>query len=211
METPGLSMEKPEGRLAVKLPGDIRLDELKAMPADAVQHLKILDEDNGQGKDADEIREQYIAMLVGEREIAFRVADIEAILDMQRITPVPGLPSFVLGICNVRGEITSVVDIRKVLGYESRRMSNKRNAAEKIIIVRGHTYSVGFVVTTVLDVLRVHEREIIQANPEDAEATRAASFATGIYVRAGDELRPSDVILIDTEKLLETKELSQFQ
>lgn len=208
-----MSEDKPsEHKPAFKLPDQIKLDELLAPMPDSAQRLRLLEEEKANAEKEEEASEQYIAMLVGDREIAFRVADIEAILDMQRITPVPGLPSYVLGICNVRGEITSVVEIRRILGVEGKRAQPSRaRSGEKIIIVKGHTYSVGFVVTTVLDVVRVPERDVVQVSSADTEAARSTFFAIGLYTRPSDEISGNSIILIDTDKLLSAKELIQFQ
>jgi purine-binding chemotaxis protein CheW len=112
---PGMTMRDLEGMSSI-------LERLRAIESD----------DSAATRDDDETREQYIATLIGEKEIAFRIVDIEAILDVQKITPVPGLPNFVLGVCNVRGEITSVIDIHRVLNLESRRQKTRRQkAAEK--------------------------------------------------------------------------------
>jgi len=160
----------------------------------------------------DEAREQYIVTLIGEKEVAFRVVDIEAILEVQKITPVPGLPSFVLGVCNVRGEITSMIDIQRVLGIESRRQKSRRQkAAEKMVIINNNRISVGFIVDAVLDVLRVAESEIQKLNADDGNSERLASFSKGIYIRPDNTGRRDLVILIDTKKLLEAPEMVQFQ
>ncbi len=163
-------------------------------------------------RDEDKPREQYIAMLIGEKEIAFRVIDIEAILEVQKITPVPGLPSFVLGICNVRGEITSVIDIQRILNLSSRRQKSRRQkAAEKMVILRNNRFSVCCIVDAVLDVLRIAEDEIEPFTTSDSEMERLATFSKGIYTRPGDLEKRDTVILLDTQKVLDAPEMVQFQ
>lgn len=194
--------------------GEIRLEDLNTIGNDAIKWLSSLETEKARQRQEgeEEEREQYIAMLLGEKEVAFRVVDIEAILDVPRITPVPGVPDYILGICNVRGEITSAVDARKILGIGARRQKTRRErSAEKMIIVRGELYSVGFLVDAVLDVLRVSERDVVKINAADGELARIAQFSKGLFTRPGEEGRASDIILIDTEKLLNAKELIQFQ
>lgn len=139
------------------LPPGMTMRDLEGMSS-ILERLRAIESDKAATRDDDEAREQYIATLIGEKEIAFRVVDIEAILDVQKITPVPGLPNFVLGVCNVRGEITSVIDIQRVLGIESRRQKTRRQkAAEKMVIIRNNRFSVCCIVDAVLDVLRIAE------------------------------------------------------
>ncbi|MDW8465725.1 MAG: chemotaxis protein CheW [Chloroherpetonaceae bacterium] len=192
--------------------GEIRLEDLSTIDSDAAKWLSELEADKARYQEGEEEKEQYIAVLMGDREVAFRVIDIEGILEVPRITSVPGVPDYILGICNVRGEITSVVNMYKILGLSPRRQKTRRErAAEKMIIVRGELYSVGFIVHSVLDVLRVSERDLVKINAADGELTHIAPFSRGLFTRPGEEGRSNDVILIDTEKLLRTKELMQFQ
>jgi purine-binding chemotaxis protein CheW len=192
---------------------EIHLEDLNTLDSGAVKWISGLEKPDKASQEIEEEEyERYIAVLLGEKEVAFRVIDIEAILDVPRITPVPGLPDYILGICNVRGEITSVVDVRKILGINAQRQKTRRErAAEKMIILRGELYSVGFIVDSVLDVLRVAERSIVKISAADGELAHISQFARGLFTRVGEEGRDNDVILIDTEKLLSTRELMQFQ
>jgi|YNPMSStandDraft_2_1061718.scaffolds.fasta_scaffold11730_2 purine-binding chemotaxis protein CheW len=192
---PGMTMRDLEGMSSI-------LERLRAIESD----------DSAATRDDDETREQYIATLIGEKEIAFRIVDIEAILDVQKITPVPGLPNFVLGVCNVRGEITSVIDIHRVLNLESRRQKTRRQkAAEKMVIIRNNRFSVCCIVDAVLDVLRIAESEIQKLNAADGEMERLAPFSKGIYIRPSDTEKRDIVVLLDTKKLLDAPEMVQFQ
>ncbi len=193
------------------IPQGMTMRDLEGMSS-ILERLRAIESDKAATRDDDEAREQYIATLIGEKEIAFRVVDIEAILDVQKITPVPGLPNFVLGVCNVRGEITSVIDIQRVLGIESRRQKTRRQkAAEKMVIVRNNRFSVCCIVDAVLDVLRIAEPEIEKINAADGEMERLAPFSKGIYIRPDDMEKRDVVILIDTKKMLDSPEMVQFQ
>ncbi len=193
------------------IPPGMTMRDLEGMSS-ILERLRAIESDKAATRDDDEAREQYIATLIGEKEIAFRVVDIEAILDVQKITPVPGLPNFVLGVCNVRGEITSVIDIQRVLGIESRRQKSRRQkAAEKMVIVRNNRFSVCCIVDAVLDVLRIAEPEIEKINAADGEMERLAPFSKGIYIRPDDMEKRDVVILIDTKKMLDSPEMVQFQ
>ncbi len=56
--------------------------------------------------------------LCGER-YAVEVAHVREIRRLNGLTPVPGVPAFVLGLINLRGEILSVLDLRRILGLPS--------------------------------------------------------------------------------------------
>ncbi len=210
MNTEQLSKHLAE--LNFTIPPGTTMRDLEGMSS-ILERLRAIESDKSPTKrDDEQAREQYIATLIGEKEIAFRVVDIEAILDVQKITPVPGLPNFVLGVCNVRGEITSVVDIQRILGIESRRQKTRRQkAAEKMVIVRNNRFSVCCIVDAVLDVLRIAESDIEKLNAADGELERLAPFSKGIYIRPDDLEKRDIVILIDTKKMLDAPEMVQFQ
>ncbi|ACF14905.1 CheW protein [Chloroherpeton thalassium ATCC 35110] len=203
-------------KLAVKLPGEIKVEDLKRLSGKAVEQVEVFTSEQAENvqESEDEVKEQYIAVLIGEREVAFLIKNIDGIIDMQKIIPVPGLPSYVLGVCNVRGEVTSIVDLKIILGFPAKKAqitSRRFRSAEKILILRGDIYSVGFVVDSVLDVVRVAESDVIRISREDKELSRINFCAKGLYARPGEENTGNDVVLIDTAKLLNTKELKQFQ
>lgn len=52
---------------------------------------------------------------IGEEWYAVRVEDVREIFQEYRMTSVPGVPDFVLGVVNVRGEILSVTDPAKLM------------------------------------------------------------------------------------------------
>lgn len=203
--------------IVFKLPGQISVSDLKQFSGIVSQQLKLVEEitqPQVQESAQEEIRELYIAVLISEREIGFRVADIDGIIDMQSISPVPGLPSYMLGICNVRGEMTSVVNLKKILGFQNvpqQNPSRRQNSSEKIVILKGPLYSTGIVVDTVLDVVRVAEKDVVKVSNADGELSRLAFCTKGVFSRPGEHDRANDVMLLDTAKLLGMKELVQFQ
>lgn len=204
-------------KLAVKRPSEIRVDDLKKISGKVVEKVEVITgrKQVAKTQDAeDELKEQFIAVLIGDREVGFLIKNIDGIIDMQRVIPVPGLPSYVLGVCSVRGEVTSIVDLKVILGFPAKKaqpMARRFRSAEKILILRGELYSVGFMVDSVLDVIRVADNDVVKISREDKELSRINFCAKGLFARPGEEGSGNDVVLIDTTKLLNTKELRQFQ
>ncbi|MBW1975902.1 MAG: purine-binding chemotaxis protein CheW [Deltaproteobacteria bacterium] len=57
-----------------------------------------------------------VAFELGNERYAFEVQYVREVRMLVGITPLPHVPSFVVGITNVRGRVVSVVDIRHLLG-----------------------------------------------------------------------------------------------
>jgi len=62
--------------------------------------------------------EDVIGLLLfrlGEEWYSVKVSDVREIYQEYRITPIPCVPEFVLGVVNIRGEIISVTDIARLM------------------------------------------------------------------------------------------------
>ena len=100
--------------------------------------------------DVEEERTKVVIFVCGEGKYAFYGADIREILPTCDISWVPGLPEYLPGLINVRGDIESVIDIRYFLG-------EKINNSGKCLIamaVRGDFHS-GVLIDSIEDVLDV--------------------------------------------------------
>jgi len=69
--------------------------------------------------DVEEARVKIVIFSIAEELYAFYGADVREILPPTEISPVPGLPEFLPGLINVRGDVESVVDIRHFLRIPS--------------------------------------------------------------------------------------------
>jgi purine-binding chemotaxis protein CheW len=68
---------------------------------------------------------QLVVFLLGERYYAFHGDHIKEIVPVTDITYVPGMPDYLLGVINVRGEIESVLDLRSVLSLPAGTVANR--------------------------------------------------------------------------------------
>jgi len=92
-------------------------------------------------------------------EFAFRVSQVEEILRTQRITRVPKLPSYVLGITSLRGKIIPVIDLKQRLSLKGE--PTDMNSKGKILIIKGPQGPIGAAIDKVISVVRLSESEII--------------------------------------------------
>lgn len=75
---------------------------------------------------------------VGERRIAFDAAEIEAVIDVGDVTPVPLAPPHIRGLTAVRSQVLTVVDVESAL--ESRAAATPRRRA--LVVTRDkHSYA----------------------------------------------------------------------
>ena len=57
-----------------------------------------------------------MTVVVSGERYALDVEDVLEITELEELTPVPGAPETVLGVCNVRGEILPLLSLARLLG-----------------------------------------------------------------------------------------------
>ncbi|MDR3417542.1 MAG: chemotaxis protein CheW [Nevskia sp.] len=60
---------------------------------------------------------RWVGFRVDEQNYALDIHQVQEVLAAAEIEPVPGAPSAVLGVINLRGRIVTVVDLRRCLGF----------------------------------------------------------------------------------------------
>ncbi len=102
-----------------------------------------------------------VAFLVAEERYGFELAHVREILPLQRITPLPCTPGFVLGIANVRGEILSVIDLKRFFELPERGLTN----LNKLIVLEAGDMALGVLADDVLQERSFAPAEIQEGLP----------------------------------------------
>ncbi len=121
------------------------------------------------------------------------VEQVREVRDMQQVTRVPGAPEYVNGVTNLRGQIITVVDLRRRLG-----LVDAHNGSEKIMIIDLEKSAVGVVVDAVTEVTTIKEADI-QKNNEITSSL--GDFIIGVG-KQNDKLS----LILDIEKIVKKKE-----
>jgi len=125
------------------------------------------------------------------------VSQVREITSMRETTPVPNSPYYVDGVTNLRGQVTTVTDLRRRFGLDEK----ERDDNTRIIIVEPDNIPIGMVVDSVSEVLRISTKEI-----EPVPDLVVESDGGGIdsdYVKGVGKLGDGKLlILLDLEKVL---------
>ena len=98
---------------------------------------------------------QIVNFTIDNTNYGVPVDQIREVRDMQAVTPVPGAPAYVEGVTNLRGQIITVIDLRKRLG-----LGKSEIEGEKILIIDLEKTAVGVVVDSVTEVSTIKEADI---------------------------------------------------
>lgn len=142
---------------------------------------------------------QLVSFKIGNEEFGVDILNVQEINKMVQITKVPNSPEFVEGVINLRGRVIPIIDLRTRL----RLPKIEHNKDTRIIVVEIAGKTIGFIVDSVQEVLRV-PMSITEAPPE------IVSGVDSEFIRSVGKLEDRLLILIDLEKILTEKEQSMI-
>jgi purine-binding chemotaxis protein CheW len=173
-------------------------------PADADAVKRILAERArvlAQGEGAGEIPIDTCEILefeMGTERYGIEVSEIREVLPLQQYTSLPCTPSFIFGIINVRGEILSVVDLKKFFGMPDQGITNQN----KVIILDNGSMTFGILVDLIVGVRYVDTEGLIPLPPTISsigEEHLLGMMADGLIVLDGEKLLGDPRILVHEE------------
>lgn len=118
------------------------------------------------------------------------VREIHALTDL---TPLPCTPAFVLGVVNLRGEIVSVIDVKKFFDLPEKGLTD----LNKVVVLQSETMRFGVLADAVLGVRRIPVAEIQPSLPT----------LTGIREQYLKGVTSERTIVLDAERLLRDEKI----
>ncbi len=141
---------------------------------------------------------QWVTFLLEDEYYGINVMQVQEVLRLTEIAPVPGAPSYVLGIINLRGNVVTVIDSRARFGLGAK----EPGESARIIIAEVAGHVIGMLVDSVAEVVYLNQSEIDTAPNVSDDSSR---FIQGVCKRDKYLL-----ILVDVNKLLNDEEISDI-
>jgi purine-binding chemotaxis protein CheW len=129
---------------------------------------------------------------VEKMRCGFRVTSIDGIHQINRITPIPCTPPFIMGAVNIEGKVYPLIDLQVLLGGETGAPGEYKFA----VIVRSEQVEVGVPVSDILSMERMPEQLL---KPEPGSIGSDEEFIEGTT--------ESGVLILDVERLLNRDDL----
>ncbi|MBK5275139.1 MAG: purine-binding chemotaxis protein CheW [Desulfuromonadales bacterium] len=139
--------------------------------------------------DVEEARVKIVIFTLADEYYAFYGENVREILPPTEISPVPGVPEFLAGLINVRGDVESVIDIRHFLGIAASAPSQGF-----IVLAAKDGICSGILVDAVIDVDDIPVREI--SPPLSTLDTGIREFIVGVF-----DYGEKNVTLLDIGKI----------
>jgi len=142
---------------------------------------------------------QWVTFCLGDEKYGINVMQVQEVLRISEIAPVPGAPSYVLGIINLRGNVVTVIDTRNRFGLPSKEPDD----ASRIVIIETDKHIIGILVDSVAEVVEMRASEIETAPNVGNEEN--AKYIQGVTSRDNKLL-----ILVDLNKFLSEDEKAEL-
>ncbi|MFH1398081.1 MAG: chemotaxis protein CheW [Candidatus Omnitrophota bacterium] len=140
---------------------------------------------------------QLVVFTLGDEEFGVDIAQVREIVRLVQITYLPKAPSFIEGVVNLRGQVLAVIDLSKRLNIPSK----TRGEQSRIIVVEVSDNTVGMIVDSVSEVLRLSS-DNVEGVPSLVE-TEVAEH----YIRGVGKLKDRLLVLLDLNRVLSQEEV----
>ena len=143
---------------------------------------------------------QWVTFKLDNETYGINVMRVQEVLRYTEIAPVPGAPSYVLGIINLRGNVVTVIDTRQCFGLMNAEISDNT----RIVIIEADKQVVGIMVDSVAEVVYLRQSEIETAPNVGNE--ESAKFIQGVCNKNNELL-----ILVELDKMMSEEEWSELE
>lgn len=144
---------------------------------------------------------QLVVFAIGDEEFGVDIAQVREIVRIVAITYLPKAPAFIEGVVNLRGQVVAVIDLAKRLSIPSK----PRGEITRIIIVEIEGLTVGMIVDSVSEVLRL-AAEQIENVPSVIETEVQEHYISGV-----GKLKDRLLVLLDLKKILTPTEIQHVE
>lgn len=100
--------------------------------------------------------ELLLMCLIAEHRAAIPAVRVQSVIEIEDITPIPGVPTFIRGLTALRSQALTVIDCAAALGFDSKTHIIGQRAA--VVDVDGHLYAL--LVDAAYDVSEAHSDPI---------------------------------------------------
>ena len=143
---------------------------------------------------------QWVTFKLDNETYGINVMRVQEVLRYTEIAPVPGAPSYVLGIINLRGNVVTVIDTRQRFGLDTVEVSDNT----RIVIIEADKQVVGIMVDSVAEVVYLRQSEVETAPNVGNE--ESAKFIQGVCNKNNELL-----ILVELDKMMSEEEWSELE
>ena len=160
---------------------------------------------------------QFLTFRLMNEQYALEVSQVQEVLELQDITHIPGMPSYMRGVINIRGRVVPVVDLRVKLGLPTKETLDDAS----IIVIEIHDSEMAdmdggsssgmndsSIITVGCLADSVQEVTTLEADSMEPPPKMGTSIKSQ-WIQAIAKREDGFVILLDVDKIFSYQELAQ--
>ncbi len=155
------------------------------------ERAKKLAEEPGEEKHVETI--EVIKFILANENYGIESSFVKEVIPLKDMTVIPGTPPFVMGIINVRGQIYSILDIKKFFGLPEKGLTN----LNRVIILQNKKMEFGILADSIVGISNIGTDEL--QTSLNLQQQISSKFIKGIT--------PGREIILDAEKLLNSEDI----
>lgn len=150
---------------------------------------------------------KIVTFTLGNQLFGIEMASLIEIREWEAPTPLPSVPSYVLGVANLRGSVIPIVGLSERLGWEP----SVLHARSCVLVVTIGGRNAGFLVDEVQDIVSIKGSEIQPAPDTEVNDQSAIAGLVKIERRTSDASNPEAMcLLLDLEALSLTRHIPEL-
>lgn len=131
---------------------------------------------------------EVVEFVLGPEHYGIESCHIREIHPLSEFTPLPCTPAFVLGLVNVRGQILSIINIKKLFDLPEKGLTD----LNKVVIVHADHMELGILADAIVGVRSITQEELQPALPT----------MTGIRAEYLKGITKDPIVVLDVERIL---------
>jgi len=134
---------------------------------------------------------EVLEFLLAQETYAIETPFIREVYPLTELTPLPCTPAFIFGLINVRGQILTVMDMKKFFDLPEKGITN----LNKVIVVRNDTMELGILADEIIGIRNISVNEL----------QPPLSTMSGIHAEYLKGVTGKRLIVLDMERFLTDK------
>lgn len=143
----------------------------------------------------------YLTFRIGSEHFAANASFVHNIIEIPKITEVPEMPQYMLGVINLRGSVLPVVDSRIKFGLNNREITSNSCIIVMEVKINKKQVFIGYLVDSVSEVVELDENDIKEPPSLGTEVRN--KFISGVFHDQEEKF----VMILDMNKVLNENEI----
>jgi purine-binding chemotaxis protein CheW len=142
---------------------------------------------------------QLVGFRLGPKLFGADILNVREILRNPQIVAVDGLPPFIQGVVQIRGQVLPIIDLKHLLGNTSSSMEGEK---AWVLVAQVGKRNVGYIVDSVTPIIRIKKSVMLPAPDIILQGLR------GKYIKGVCETDKGLVVIVNLEHMLADDEIN---